>query len=244
MKVFYWLFAFVVWCFQVGWRRQCQWGCRRECPKPLFLQWPQHETHLENGIASGPLLHALERCVWLLFEVTWYMLMSKACFLESQCKKSHKTLVYETVKQWTPYHGSCLCPCLGTHHVQLSEALTKGLEFDIYNGNGVFWGRMGRDHSRPRPRFAEVAAILAWTSGLCQARSCRFMMRGGNFGEVPSLGTAQIDRWARGQMCRVFPFVRWDISLMVFLKIMQSSSPTCFRTLWSGYVFSKMWVTW
>jgi len=44
----------------------------------------------------------------------------------------------------------------------LVHADEQSLEFDIYNGNGVFWGRMGRDHSR----------------------SCRFMMRGGNFGEV------------------------------------------------------------
>eukprot|EP00434_Breviolum_minutum_P023524 symbB.v1.2.020751.t1/scaffold1763.1/size102666/6 len=44
----------------------------------------------------------------------------------------------------------------------LVHADEQSLEFDIYNGNGAFWGRMGRDHSR----------------------SCRFMMRGGNFGEV------------------------------------------------------------
>lgn len=44
----------------------------------------------------------------------------------------------------------------------LVRADEQSLEFDIYNGNGEFFGRMGRDHSR----------------------SCRFMMRGGNFGEV------------------------------------------------------------
>lgn len=114
MKVTYCtiLFAFVVWCFQVGWRRQCQWGCRRECPKPLFLQWPQHETHLENAIASGPLLHTLERCVWLLFEVTWYMLTSKACFLESQCKKSQNTGIWNS-------------ETMDTISSKLSEAMAK-----------------------------------------------------------------------------------------------------------------------
>eukprot|EP00435_Cladocopium_sp_Y103_P043352 s755_g12.t1 len=44
----------------------------------------------------------------------------------------------------------------------LVRADEQSLAFDIYNGNGEFFGRMGRDHSR----------------------SCRFMMRGGNFGEV------------------------------------------------------------
>lgn len=44
----------------------------------------------------------------------------------------------------------------------LVRADEQSLEFDIYNSNGEFFGRMGRDHSR----------------------SCRFMMRGGNFGEV------------------------------------------------------------
>eukprot|EP00913_Durusdinium_trenchii_P019223 g18065.t1 len=44
----------------------------------------------------------------------------------------------------------------------LVQSDEQSLEFDIYNGSGEFFGRLGRDHSR----------------------SCRFMMRGGNFGEV------------------------------------------------------------